>query len=130
VLPGAVPRPPVILLVDDDADTLEMYEVGLAAAGFKTLATRDGASVAAQVDTVRPDAIVTDLQLHGTSGWEVMQAVRQQSRGPAIPVILLTGYSSPDVDRQARELGCAAVVTKPCIPDDLATVLRRVLSVT
>ena len=43
-------------------------------------------------------------------------------------MVLLTGYSSPDIDRQAQELGCAAVLTKPCTPDDLATVLRRVLS--
>ena len=130
MLPSTVPRRPVILLVDDDADTLEMYQVGLAVAGFTTLGARDGASVARQLDAARPDAIVTDLQLHGVNGWEVMQALKRQGWGPAIPVILLTGYSSPDVDRQAREFGCAAVLTKPCIPDDLATVLWRVLSVT
>ena len=58
-----------------------------------------------------------------------MQAVRRNTRGAAIPVVLLTGYSSPDIDRLARELGCAAVLTKPCVPDDLAIVLRRVLNV-
>jgi len=118
----------VILLVDDDADTLEMYEIGLAAGGFSAIGTRDGTSVARQVDTVRPDAIVTDLQLHGTTGWGVMQSLKQNTSGPAIPVVLLTGYSTPEIDRQAQELGCAAVLTKPCMPDDLATVLRRVLA--
>lgn len=117
----------MILLVDDDADTLEMYEIGLAAGGFKTLGTRDGTSVAQQVDAVHPDAVVTDLQLHGTTGWGVMQALKENREGRTIPVVLLTGYSTPDIDRQAQELGCAAVLTKPCSPDDLATVLRRVL---
>jgi CheY-like chemotaxis protein len=117
----------VILLVDDDADTLEMYEIGLAAGGFNTLGTRDGTSVSRQVDTVHPDAIVTDLQLHGMTGWGVMQSLKENSQGRAIPVVLLTGYSNPEIDRQARGFGCAAVLIKPCSPDDLAAVLRRVL---
>lgn len=124
----AVPRRPVILLVDDDADTLEMYEVGLAAGGFSAVGTRDGTSVARHVNAVRPDAVVTDLQLSGTTGWGVMESLKQNTSGPAIPVVLLTGYSNPEIDRQAQELGCAAVLTKPCMPDDLATVLRRVLA--
>ena len=116
----------MILLVDDDADTLEMYEVGLAAGGFNAIGTRDGTSVAQQVDTVRPDAIVTDLQLQGTTGWGVIESLKQNAVGPPIPVVLLTGYSNPEIDRHAQQLGCAAVLTKPCMPDDLAVVLRRV----
>jgi two-component system, chemotaxis family, chemotaxis protein CheY len=121
-------RRPVILLVDDDADTLEMSQMALAADGFHTMGTRDGMSVAQQVESVRPDAVVTDLQLHGTTGWGVMQSVKRSERDRAIPVVLLTGYSSPEISRQAQELGCAAVLTKPCTPDALASVLRRVLA--
>lgn len=119
----------MILLVDDDVDTLEMYEVGLAAGGFRAHGTRDGTTVARHLDTVRPDAVVTDLQLHGTTGLGVMQSLKEANRGPAIPVVLLTGYSNPEIFRQAAALGCVAVLTKPCTPDDLATVLRRVLAV-
>ena len=127
--PPVVPRRPVILLVDDDADTLEMYELGLSAGGFSPTGIRDGTSVARHVDTVRPDAVVTDLQLHGTTGWGVMKSLKEHAAGRGIPVVLLTGHSNPDIDRQARELGCAAVLTKPCSPDDLASVLWRVLTV-
>jgi CheY-like chemotaxis protein len=128
----ANPRPsrPVILLVDDDVDTLEMYEVGLSGAGFLPVSTCDAASVRLQVDTVHPDVVVTDLQLRGTTGWNVMRSLKNHDGdgSKAIPIVLLTGYASAEIDQQAHDLGCAAVVTKPCTPDELGAVLRRVLT--
>jgi CheY-like chemotaxis protein len=121
-------RRPIILLVDDDADTLEMYEIGLSGAGFSPIGTRDGVGVGLQVDALHPDAVVTDLQLHGTTGWSVMQSINDHTKSRPIPVVLLTGYSNADIDQQAHQLGCAAVVTKPCTPDELGVVLRRVLT--
>jgi two-component system response regulator GlrR len=121
-------RRPVILLVDDDADTLEMYEIGLAGDGFAPVGIRDGASVALQVEALRPDAVVTDLQLQGTTGWSVMEAIKGLAAARPIPVVLLTGHASADIDERAQSLGCAAVLTKPCPPDELAVVLRRLLT--
>ena len=118
----------MILLVDDDADTLEMYEIGLAGDGFSPVGIRDGGSVARQVEALRPDAVVTDLQLHGTSGWSVIEAVKDLAAARPIPVVLLTGYASADIDERAQSLGCAAVLTKPCTPDELGVVLRRLLT--
>lgn len=128
VATSPAPRRPVILIVDDDADTLEMYEIGLAGDGFSPVGIRDGASVALQVDALNPDAVVTDLQLQGTTGWSVMEAVKERAAARPIPVVLLTGYASADIDARAQSLGCAAVLTKPCTPDELAVVLRRLLA--
>ena len=119
---------PIVLLVDDDADTLEMYEIGLSGAGFHPVGTRDGASVGLQVDAIHADVVVIDLQLHGTTGWNVMQSLKDHGGAKAIPVVLLTGHSSAEIDQQAHDLGCAAVLTKPCTPDELGVVLRRVLT--
>lgn len=126
--PADPTRRPLVLLVDDDADTLEMYEIGLSGAGFSTVGTRDAATVARQVETLSPDVVVTDLQLQGMTGWHVMESLKDQARARPIPVVLLTGYSSADIDRRAEDLGCAAVLTKPCTPDELGDVLRRLLT--
>jgi CheY-like chemotaxis protein len=120
-------RRPVVLLIDDDADTLEMYDAGLRVDGFNPVLTRDAASAALQSTAVRPDVIVTDLQLFGTSGWRVLESLQAETGGPSIPVVLLTGRVDPAIDRRARALGCAAVLTKPCLPGNLAKVLRDVL---
>ena len=127
VRPSSRSSRPIVLLVDDDADTLEMYEIGLSGAGFLPVVTRDGMSVGIQVDAVHPDVVVTDLQLQGTTGWNVMQCLKDHSGAQRIPVVLLTGHSSEAIDQRAQDLGCAAVLTKPCTPDELGMVLRRVL---
>jgi CheY-like chemotaxis protein len=118
---------PVVLLVDDDADTLEMYGAGLRVDGFHPVLTRDASSIALQTSAVRPDVSVTDLQLFGTSGWRVLESLHAETGGPSIPVVLLSGRMDPTIDRRARALGCAAVLTKPCLPDQLGRVLREVL---
>jgi CheY-like chemotaxis protein len=73
---------------------------------------------------------VTDLQLRGTTGWAVMQSLKKHNgdSAKAIPVVLLTGYSNAEIDQQAHDLGCVAILTKPCTPDELGVVLRRVLT--
>jgi CheY-like chemotaxis protein len=104
-----------------------MYEIGLSGAGFLPVGTRDAMSVSLQVDAVHPDIVVTDLQLRGTTGWNVMRSLSKRS-GAKVPVVLLTGHSSAEIDQQAHDLGCAAVLTKPCTPDELGVVLRRLLT--
>jgi two-component system KDP operon response regulator KdpE len=118
---------PIVLLIDEDPDSLEMYDAGLRVDGFHPVLTRDAASAAWQAAAVRPDVIVTDLQLFGASGWRVLESGQAGTGGPSIPVVLLTSRTDQAIDRRARDVGCAAVLTKPCLPDELAKVLREVL---
>jgi DNA-binding NtrC family response regulator len=122
-LPG---KRPVVLLIDDDADTLDMYEVGLSVVGFRPFVTRDASSVSRQVDAIQPAIVVTDLRLRGTSGWSVLEVLNLREQ--RIPVVLLTGDPDPLIDQRAQELGCAAVVMKPCPADELGQVLTQVLA--
>ena len=63
-----MPFEPAVLLVDDSADTLEMYALGLAFAGFRPLTASDPQSALGQIRKERPAAVVTDLQLVGNRG--------------------------------------------------------------
>jgi CheY-like chemotaxis protein len=124
------PRRPVVFFIDDDLDALEMYQIGLSHDGFLPVVTRDALSAASQADAIRPDVVVTGMHLRGASGLSVLEALKANGNGAVseIPVVLLTGYSDPKIDRRAYELGCAAVLMKPCPPDELAQVLRKVLT--
>ena len=44
-----------------------------------------------------------------------------------IPVVVLTGHTNPSITREAERIGCVAVLTKPCLPEELANVLQRLL---
>ena len=49
------------------------------------------------------------------------------SRTAGIPVVALTGHALADISERARQAGCDAFVTKPCLPEDLVKEIRRVL---
>jgi two-component system, OmpR family, phosphate regulon response regulator OmpR len=117
-----------ILLVDDSADTVAMYALGLAHAGYRPLTAFDASSALDQLKQEHPDAVVTDLQLvGGRSGWDLIEEIKHNASTRRIPVIVLTGRQDPSIAVTAQRVGCAAVLIKPCLPDELAHVLDRVL---
>jgi CheY-like chemotaxis protein len=122
-------RQRAVLLVDDNEDTLEMYALGLAFAGYRPLRATDVNSALGQLQKEHPDAVVTDLQLVGGrgGGWELIDELRRDPARRQIPVIVLTGNIDPSVAANAERVGCAAVLVKPCLPEELADVLQRVL---
>jgi DNA-binding response OmpR family regulator len=77
----------------------------------------------------QPEAVVLDLKLGDQRVWSHLEAIRCGS-DLDVPGILLTGSVRPDRANRlrARDIGCAAFVAKPCIPDHLAPILRAVIS--
>lgn len=102
-----------------------MYATGLAFAGYQPLTASDAETALHLIDTEPPDAVVTDLRLPGSGGWHVIQRLKQNASTRAIPIIVLTGYTDPEIAATARKAGCAAVLTKPCLPEHLVQVLEQ-----
>lgn len=125
--PRNIPFRPLVLVVDDDDDTREMYLMSLAALGFEVSAVAACAQACRQAWEMHPDIIVADLPLREADGWQLLQDLQLQPRTRHIPVVLLTGHAAPTVRERAEREGCAAFFVKPCLPDELALELRRVL---
>jgi CheY-like chemotaxis protein len=122
--------PHTILIVDDSVDILEMYAVGLSHAGYRPL-TATSAETAARALKIDPvSAIVTDLCLRGGDGWALIAELKADPLTRSIPIVVLTGWPDPSVAAKAHAVGCATVLMKPCLPDELADVLRRLLPAT
>jgi CheY-like chemotaxis protein len=119
---------PTVLLVDDSADTSEMYAVGLALAGYLPLTAADQESAFTQIQGQHLDVVVTDLRLPGRrDGWQLIEALKRNPSTRHIPVVVLTGDVDSSLEADAAKAGCAAVLTKPCLPEDLADVLQRIV---
>lgn len=116
-----------VLLFDPDADTAEMYGVGLELAGFRARVTSSDAEAWSVLHQERPSAVIADLGTAAVEGWELIQSLRADHSTRDIPVVLLTGRTDPWIGRRAAELGCAALLVKPCLPDTLAAVVRESL---
>lgn len=118
---------PLVLLVDDDDDTREMYTLDLRMARLRTAGARDADEAWRQIQTTPPNIVVTDVLLARTSGLELCWRIKQDERTTRIPVIALTGRTLDHDTMVAVAAGCESVLTKPCAPDALRAEIHRVL---
>ena len=117
----------VVLLVDDTMDTRELYALYFRSLGFTVLTADDGEAGIATAATQRPDVIVMDLAMPRLDGISAIRRLKADKRSRDIPVILLTGYPERAIRGGAVEAGAAVFLTKPCLPEDLETHVRRLL---
>lgn len=114
-----------ILVVDDDKAHLSMLKTILAGWGYETQGVEDGADAIACVQDQPYDAILMDVRMANISGIEALRAIKELN--PAIPVIIMTAYSSVDTAVEAMKLGAYDYLTKPLNFDDLRITLERAL---
>ena len=119
--------PESVLVFDPDADTAEMYGVGLELAGFRPCVANSDAEALTVLRQEHLAAVIADLGSADGEGWELIQSLRADRATRNIPVVVLTGRPDARIGRRAAELGCAALLVKPCLPDALAEVVRESL---
>jgi DNA-binding response OmpR family regulator len=119
---------PLVLIVDDDQDTREMYTLFLQFSGMGVLTASTVADGFALALEHRPDVVITDFMLNGPeTGADMCRRLRENDRTRDIPALLLTGSSSTADGEAALVAGCADVRIKPYLPDDLVKDIRQIL---
>jgi two-component system, cell cycle response regulator DivK len=118
---------PLVLVVDDVDHGREIFAEYLEYRGFRVATAADGLEALDKAFELRPDIILMDLSLPGIDGWEATRRLKQDERTRTIPIIALTAHALASAHDRAREVGCNAVVTKPCLPKDLEMEVRRQL---
>ena len=116
-----------VLIVDDDRDTREMYSESLRADGFELRTASNAADALRTARAFRPSVVVTDLRLKGVDGVELTRRLRADNCTEEIRVIMLTGATFGDERERAEACGVDAFVVKPCLPEALASEIRRVI---
>ena len=116
-----------ILVIDDEADVLDMLVINLRAAGFTVVTAEDGASGLVKARTQPPSLIILDLMLPKMSGLEICKVLKSETATRNIPIIMLTAKAE-DVDKiVGLELGADDYVTKPFSPRELMLRVNRSL---
>jgi CheY-like chemotaxis protein len=122
-------QPARICLIDDDMFVRDALSLGLADAGFEVL-TAPGAAAGLDMMQRDPvDAVVTDMNMPGTDGAELMAQVRV--RWPDLPIVAISGAAIIDerpIADIARERGANAVLVKPFRAHQLAGILNGLLA--
>jgi CheY-like chemotaxis protein len=116
-------RSPIILIVDDNAESRKLYATYLAQAGFVVEEAGHGFEGIEKAFKVAPDVILMDLLMPALDGWETIRVLKSRPRTRTIPIIALTGDTKESDLKLARNAGCDALLIKPCLPE---VVLDRV----
>jgi CheY-like chemotaxis protein/anti-sigma regulatory factor (Ser/Thr protein kinase) len=117
-----------ILIVDDAAVDRRLAASFLEKAGdFTVVNAADGREALEAVAREQPDLVLTDLQMPGLNGLELVEEVRL--RHPGLPVILMTAHGSEEIAIQALQRGAASYVPKRNLAQDLVETVDQVLEV-
>jgi CheY-like chemotaxis protein len=116
---------PLVLVIDDAEDNREVYVQFFEFQGWRTATASDGEDGLDKASALKPSVIVLDLSLPVMDGWEVARRLKAKGATRSIPVIALTGHALDDSRRKAMAAGVDEYLTKPCLPADLAAVIRR-----
>ena len=116
-----------ILIVDDEAPIREMIVVALEMAGYDCLEAENTQQAHALIIDRKPDLILLDWMLPGTSGIELARRLKRDELTADTPIIMLTAKGEEDNKIQGLEVGADDYITKPFSPRELVARLKAVL---
>ena len=117
-----------ILVVDDHEAHVRLLELVLGAHNYRVVSARNGHEALTYLQSNTPDALILDVMMPHMSGFDVARKLRRVARLKHVPILFLTSQASADTQRQADEVGAAALIPKPIAGTDLDRRLRAVLS--
>lgn len=104
---------PLVLIVDDHADTREMLKILLNMNGCRVIEAEDGEQAMSVADKVHPDLILLDLKMPLLDGLTVTRLIRSHPVLNEVPIVLITGVAKPQLHREALSAGCNDCLIKP-----------------
>ena len=113
-----------VLVVDDDPKTLRYLRDILSKSGYEPVVTADPGEALRFVEERKPQLILLDLMLPGSSGIELMKEIFHVA---SVPVIFLSAYGQEDVVAKAFDMGAADYVVKPFSKTELLARIRAAL---
>ncbi len=113
------------MVLDDDADTLDMMHETLSYEGFEVCCQSDTDNVIQLVQRYQPDILLIDYLLHGINGGELCSIVKKDAGTGQLPVIIISAY--PRVINSLGLYGCDVFMAKPF---DLNALVRHINELT
>ncbi|MEM7351771.1 MAG: response regulator [Acidobacteriota bacterium] len=122
--PRAAGQSETVLVIDDDANTLELTERYLTRAGFEVVTATNGMQGLELALKLQPSAITLDVMMPGMDGWAVLSALKKEAATADIPVIMMTML---DEKEMGLALGASEYLSKPIDRQRLTGYLDRFL---
>jgi len=115
-----------ILIADDERTFLDATAEWLRREGYEVQTVANAAAAAAELNTTQYDLLIADIQMPGNPGLELIRHVPQIAEG--LPVLLVTGYPTPESVMMSAELPVLGYMVKPVqLPELLQQVQRCIV---
>ena len=116
-----------VLAVDDSASMRQMIKMTLAGAGYNVIEANDGNHGLSTARASTVDIVLTDLNMPGMDGVALIKELRKLHAYNGIPILMVTTESDAEKKAQAKAAGATGWITKPFQPDQLLSVMKKVM---
>jgi CheY-like chemotaxis protein len=120
-------RQPIVLVADDDRDTRELYRACFDTSGYRTAEAGTGSQAIVSAIEIVPDVLLTDYVLPDVDGVTIARRLKSDARTAAIRILMVTGYATAELQKQAAAAGVERVLLKPCLPQAVMREVSRTL---
>jgi len=118
----------LVLIVDDSATMVLSVKSTLEINGFTVLTASDGVQALDKLkEGVRPDLIITDINMPNMDGLELIRNVRKLPGYRFTPILTLTTESQAAKREEAKKIGATGWLVKPVMGPDLIKVIKQVV---
>ena len=116
-----------ILIVDDEADLLELIEYNLKREGYNVLKAENGAEGLRLARKHHPDLVLLDIMMPRMTGTDVLRATKDEPELRGVPVIFLTARADEETEIEGLDIGADDFLPKPISTAKLVSRIRSVL---
>lgn len=114
-----------IAILEDDCDLREVLTAQFIAHGYDVYGGPSGFDIIKDVLARKPDLIVTDLGLSGSSGHDVIKLFQGRGLVAKVPIIVISAQDKAKVEAAAKRLDAVACLSKPFDPSQLLDLVHR-----
>lgn len=117
-----------ILLVEDEADLREIYEMKFKLGGYKVISTDSGAAGVDLAIHKKPDLVLLDIILPEKSGFEVLEELKRNLKTKDIPIVILSNLGQDWEIKKGKKLGAVKFLTKANVtPKEVVKIVEDIL---
>jgi two-component system, OmpR family, alkaline phosphatase synthesis response regulator PhoP len=121
------PRPPRVLIVDDNPQNADLMEAYLGSSGYELRTAADGEQTLHDIAEWQPDLVLLDIMMPKMSGFEVCKRLRADRATRDIAVLMVTALDQPSDIERAVEAGTDDFLSKPINKSELLLRVRALL---
>jgi two-component system response regulator ResD len=119
---------PTILIVEDFDDTRLMMRMWLARNGYRVIEAETGEEAIDVAQRELPDLIIMDMMMPGMNGLDATQRIREYQALRQTPIVAVSAYGANEYRSLAIEAGCNEYVSTPFDPNELAELIKDLIT--